>query len=113
MRIRSSWFAEGQFNQAYPAYYAKAKLKLVAKRNKREYKDLGKEFYLKQLRKNSLAVSLARGFNKEIGRFGEDYNWAKLEFVRTFLIEDEDSKFYFLEGYIEGEYKKFTNNSRY
>lgn len=65
-----------------------------------------------ELRKNQIAYLMGKRYNEEIDKLGDEYNWAKLSFIRVQLIRD-GKKFYLLEGWIDGEYAKYTNNMFY
>lgn len=107
LQVQNKPFAHGAFNHAYAAKLVKTNHKIVAKRP--EKVDTNLENLLKlDLKKKGLAIILAQDFNKELKK-AKGFEWARLFFVHTFLFECS-GELWLLEGYIDGDFTKYTNN---
>ena len=100
-------FAKGSFNAAYAACHAVTSHKVVAKKPESVNENLLKL----DLKKKGIAISLVSDFNKDLKKL-KHFGWARLFFIQTFLFRSRDNPkdLWLLEGYIDGEFKKYSNN---
>lgn len=103
---------QGSFNKTY---FAKLNLKgsgikkMMVKFPKRQPSN-PKEYYEKQLKLNTICKHLASIYNHTlVEKIGIDKG---ISFVDEFVY-NKDGNFGILEMFIEGEYKKYTNNATY
>eukprot|EP00331_Platyophrya_macrostoma_P003895 CAMPEP_0176411770 /NCGR_PEP_ID=MMETSP0127-20121128/3781_1 /TAXON_ID=938130 /ORGANISM="Platyophrya macrostoma, Strain WH" /LENGTH=794 /DNA_ID=CAMNT_0017791383 /DNA_START=183 /DNA_END=2567 /DNA_ORIENTATION=- len=105
--IQNTSFARGTFNLAFAAKLSRTGQKIVAKKPIEGTLD---ENLLKlDLKKKGIAISLANSFNKKLIPL-KIYPWARISFVHTFLFKTKDEQLYLLEGFIDGNYVKYSNN---
>ena len=100
-------FAKGSFNVAYAACHAVTGHKVIAKKPESVNENLLKL----DLKKKGIAISLVSNFNRDLKKL-KHFRWARLFFIQTFLFKsrDDPEDLWLLEGYIDGEFKKYSNN---
>lgn len=76
---------------------------------KKPFKSFDKHYYELGLRKNMIAIFMSNEFNKAMRNKGFSEN-EQFFFTRVVLIR-VGSEYYFIEGYINGSFEKYTSNS--
>jgi hypothetical protein len=109
-QIFKTSFAKGSFNEAFYCI-DNYKNRLVAKQNMKGHSQKF-ELFKEELNKNILCIKISELFNKQlIKKSLERY---LVLYINVFLAQIEgEKKHYLFEGYIKGEFKKFTNNYDY
>ncbi len=110
--IKKTPFAKGAFSLAY---YCKAKdnhsgnyypmvLKQTMEHNEKSY-------YFNSLKKNTLAIYLAKEYNQALTKSG--FSKKMLLFFTRVLVVCIGNQYYWLEAFIPGTFDKYTNNDGY
>lgn len=105
---RTSPFAAGTFNYAYEAWLSGTNHPLVAKQPKIIDSSV-KELMNKDLKKNAIAIHLANKFNDQINQL-KGFEWARILFIQSVFFESENGELFILEGEIDGQFEKYSNN---
>ena len=105
VNIQKEPFSNGTFNVAYAAKIPDIDFKVVAKRPIDKFQD--RQLMIMNLKKHYIAASLAKQFNDELLQI-KDFPWARVYFIYPFLLDC--GELYTLEGYIAGDFTKYTNN---